>query len=406
MKKIILFSLVFFLSACSQKVGSIYQNQEDLLHTSGKLQKFHSVVYYPDDIALDFKGYIVGVEKAPREVIAKNQKIKYNLQGKTPGILKKIKLTKKVKKLEFISHIAKYLYNIYETPDRENIANAYDKSFDVLKLLKKDINKEISNYDSVIIFVMGWNTSQEEAIRNFKSLYKNTISASKNSIHPLFIGVTWPSEWESNYIPDFIVKILSFPVKAEDADELGLTWLGSLIHYSLSDIDVPIYVVGHSFGARATTMAVFEGNILYQKEKYPKKYIDTIISLQGAYSVNRFLKDRRDGISHDISNVRQIVLTSSKYDYAMDSAFWSKSYAGDDKSYNNHCKNNTYFMCGVNTKDFQIQFNTRASKVTYLNCDSIIKNNAYLSGGGAHSDIYDKEMGEFLYKVIKASREK
>jgi len=403
-----LLSCIFFFFGCSQKVKSVFSESERVLETDSKLQKFHSIVYYPDDIALDFKGYIVGIEKSPKKAVASTSDIKYNLDAKTYGIKREVFRIKKEPKALYISHILRYngcgkdsnfLYNLY-TKDKEKIPVAYDNGFKALDILKEDIEKNISEYDSVILFVMGWNTSQEEAIRNFNSLYKNLKKASNNSINPLFIGVTWPSEWEVSFLPDALVKLFSFPVKAKDADELGITWLGALIHYGLKDIKKPIYVMGHSFGARATSMAVFEGDVIYLDDRYKRRYVDTLISLQGAYSVKRFLPKGLEGIEYDISNVGQVVLTSSKYDYAMDTAFWQAYYVGDDKSYKKYCIDTQKFMCGIYDEDYQIRFN-RATKITYLNCDTIIKNNAYMSGGGAHSDIYDKEMGEFIWKVLK-----
>jgi len=402
-----IFLIIALVCIANAKVGSIYADIEDTLKTNKKLQKFHSVVYYPEAINLDFLGYIVGIEKSPKKTI-KQDDINYNLKNKTIGIKANIKTIKSKKKLLFVSHIIRYngcgkdstfLYNIYNK-DKLIIPNAFTNSFTALERLKKDIPKVANSFDSVIVFVMGWNTSQEEAIRNFKSLYKNLKKASRGKINPLFIGVTWPSEWESNVIPNALVKACSFPVKAKDADELGLGWLGVLLHNTLANINKPIFVIGHSFGARATAMATFEGNIYYKDKTYNKQNIHTLISLQGAYSVKRFLPGGVDGMRYDISNVGQIVLTSSKYDTAMDSAIWSHSYAGDDKSYNKYCKNSHKFQCATYTKDYQIEFN-RAFKITYLNCNSIIKNNAYLSGGSAHSDIYDREMGELLWKIIK-----
>ncbi len=411
MKKNVIYLLLSALTfgACSQKVVSVHHDTESTLDTGSKLQKFHSVVYYPQEISLDFPGYIVGVEKSPKKSVAKKVQSRFDMTHLSKGIKRDIDRIKREPKILYISHIIKdngcgkenrFIYNLYEK-DKANIPDAYDKSFEALESLKENIQKDINKYDSIIVFVMGWNTSQEEAVRNFNSLYKNLKKASNNTVNPLFIGVTWPSEWEVSVLPDALVKLFSFTVKANDADELGLTWLGVMIHKTLKDIKKPVYVIGHSFGARATSMAVFEGNKLYKNKPYPRNHIDTLISLQGAYSVKRYLPKGIEGIEYDISNVRQVVLTSSKYDFAMDTAFWKAYYVGDEKSYKKYCEESQKFNCGKYTDNYQFEFN-KASKVTYLNCDSIIKNNAYLSGGGAHSDIYDKEMGEFLWKVIKA----
>ncbi len=403
----LLFFVLLFFTSCAPKVASIYQKEEDLLRTKGKSQQFHSIIYYSNAINLDFKGYIVGIEKAPKHIIKRYTHMHYNLKNKSSGVQYKINFFKKNYHALFISHIARFngcnkkttfLYNIYGS-QKKNIYMAYDKGFEALDRLRKDLKEQIKGFDSIVIFIMGWNTSQEEAIRDFKALYKNMLSSCKGVRRPLFIGVTWPSEWDSSILPDFFVKAMSFPVKADDADELGLTWLGALIHYGLRDINVPIYIVGHSFGARAATMAAFEGNILYINYPYAKREIDTLVALQGAFSMKRFLKEGVEGIKHNINNVKHIVLTSSKYDYAVDSAFWSNTYAGDDKSYKKFCRYKQ-FLCGNCQNDLSFLLEQK-SKIIYLDCSRMIKNRAYLSSGGAHSDIFDKEMGSLLCTLLQ-----
>ncbi|EOV8180916.1 hypothetical protein ACOIQQ_005466, partial [Raoultella planticola] len=40
---------------------------------------------------------------------------------------------------------------------------------------------------------------------------------------PLVIGITWPSYWSTG-----LVNVVSYPNKANDADELGLIWLNKI----------------------------------------------------------------------------------------------------------------------------------------------------------------------------------
>jgi len=413
------FSLLIVFSGCVS-APSLYHEQEESLSTEGNLQKFHAVVHYPEEIRLNFPGFIVGIEKSPRGKITKGQELKINKVNRTSGIEQDIKRLETDQKLMSITHIYQYkkdkrnqfrniktipLYNLYKE-NKKNIPYAFEKSWDALKALRTAIVNSLtsnsSSYDSIIVFSMGWNTSQEEAVRNFNSIYRNIKMYGEEKFNPLFIGVTWPSEWESSILPDFMLKLASFPNKANDADEVGLSWLGALLHHTLKDIQKPLIVIGHSFGARATSMATFEGNTIYKDKPYEKNNIKCLIGIQGAYSINRFLEKGTEKVLYDYKDTK-VVLTSSYYDTAMDIGKWAP-YVGNDSTYNSYCKNQN-INCIKYDKD-QTTVNTIKNNLTkgnilYINGDSIIQNNVYNSGGGAHSDIYDDEMGLLLWKVIQ-----
>ncbi|MCI5144548.1 MAG: hypothetical protein D3923_03255 [Candidatus Electrothrix sp. AR3] len=40
------------------------------------------------------------------------------------------------------------------------------------------------------------------------------------------------------------------------------------------------------------------------------------------------------------------------------------------------------------------------SNITYINADELINKNSYLSGGGAHSDIYRPEHGKLIWNML------
>jgi len=43
--------------------------------------------------------------------------------------------------------------------------------------------------------------------------------------------------------------------------------------------------------------------------------------------------------------------------------------------------------------------------LVYINADELVYQNAYLSGGGAHSDIYRKEHGALIWRLISAGND-
>ena len=115
-------------------------------------------------------------------------------------------------------------------------SHAYQNSWDALDHLRAALDARLADptgYSHVLVIAMGWNTGQEEAVRNFNSLTNAALNAAAPGFKPLVIGVTWPSKWASAWL-DPVFKLASFPNKAHDADELGGTWLGVLLHDTLT----------------------------------------------------------------------------------------------------------------------------------------------------------------------------
>ncbi len=439
--------VAFVFSSCASKpdVNRVLNEAEKELETkTDLLSSFHSAIYYPSEISLDFKGIIVGIEKSPVSLVTNDEfDIKTTNIPNTGETAEGFKKRLVDSKVMYISHIVQNhgnmygegncaLYNAYyrenkNIPSSINFCddkykksvlpnNAYKSSWNAIDILKEKVKLEIKNdkYTHILLISMGWNTAQNEAIRNFNSIVKNIKKSSNNKeFNPLFIGVTWPSLWESSWI-DPIFKGISYPVKAADADEVGFSWLGGIIHDSLNfdENKLPIIVIGHSFGARTTSMATCVGPAITRNDNLIKRNkIDLLISLQGAYSINRFFPD--NGIEtikyiNTCSNANKIVLTSSKHDYAIDTGVWVPS-VGNDKTFNEYCvkKDGVYIdtnkniNCAEVSEQFDVTSNANSKRILYLNADSLIKYKSYLTGGGAHSDIYREEMGKFLSKIIK-----
>ncbi len=449
MKLMTMMIICFVASACASPPPRTLQLGETELNTWDETPVlFHSALYYPSEISLRFPGYVIGIEKSPKGDISQEgdvQTVSIPNAGEKMG--EHIARIGDDEKLLYISHIVESFgrkhgegncahYNAYYRAKDEHSPvefcdpsekhqvhpqAAYVQSWEALKILKGELSKKIENaqqsesggYTHILVGMMGWNTDQAEAIRNFNSVAKNMVlAAEKNgdAFRPLFIGLTWPSKWAADWITP-IVTLFSYGNKADDADEVGFGWLGVLLHDTLRDLpgDVPIVVLGHSFGARVSSMGVCMGPAITQDGKLiPRNTIDLLIGLQGAYSINRYERNKgKEGIYYpgedrSCENAKHVVLTASKYDKAMD----NKSYVpfvGNNTTYKDYCKkkSNIEFECVTATSEGNLSTPLdRKSHKTYINANDLINYNAYGSGGLAHSDIYRKEMGVLLWNVI------
>lgn len=173
-------------------------------------------------------------------------------------------------------------------------------------------------YTHVIVASMGWNTHELETIQNYNSLIGNLLDAARpdrfkvahsDDFRPLFIGLAWPSAWtfRTGRVAA-LIRGMSVINKGYDADELGMTWYGQLVHVALrqaiaqaslkSTRRPTVVTIGHSYGARALSYAVaacpFFGDLTVgQCQAAP--IADIVIGLEAAYNRSRFLAPSADG---------------------------------------------------------------------------------------------------------------
>lgn len=445
--KIIFLSILFLvgITACTTIPRNL-ETKENLYHSENYSDKsiiYHSVLYYPKEISLNFPGILIGIEKSPRNIIAPNIKTKaLYIQGGKTVAKKDIESLVKDPKLLYISHIVENygkpygedncaLYNVYyDKNSSKNLIDmcsenkkqgeikpsiAFDNSWNALDILKDRLNTKINNaknkdpYTHIMVVVMGWNTPQIQAIRNLNSLMTNIKVASNNNkkYNPLFVGVTWPSMWNNG-----ITNAISFGNKANDADEVGLGWLGVLLHDTLKSIktenNLKLVVMGHSFGARASSVATCAGTALSKDGKViQNNSIELLINLQGAYSMNRYYNKgiEKNYYPQECKNAKQILLTSSVNDTAISARnlvdVLGANIVGSAKTNKEFCAKYK-IKCVVATNNEFVK--NSGERITYINADELIKFNAYQSGGGAHSDIYREEMGKQLWNFIKLTK--
>lgn len=512
--------------SCSSADTALAPYEKKLELDGSTTRSFHSMLYYPSGEALHNPGYIVGVEKSPKKTIGGPTKqsdddlLKNDvyLDGEIPGFndtRNQIKrFTKYDRKSMFVSHIIKndfniingsfntpyitnnycFVYNSYISSDLAEksgvdltkingwnackIPNSFNDAQDAklisfyknsdkgLAALKDNLKHDLKTgvYSHILIMVMGWNTSQSEAVRNFNDIAGNIINASleqreevkdnpseklnklivtrsrvigpkesenKRIFRPLIIGITWPSYWSTGNM-----NVGSYPNKANDADELGIIWLNKIMNETIPESmsesggKLPVIAIGHSFGARAMTRALFSSPFI-NNGKWVTSPVNLAVSLQGAMSINRFFP--KLGIEGDpyrdyakLTNTK-IVLTASRFDSAVNHAKWADM-AGGEKSYEKACTQSVYsgaFHCmtasDTSSKTRYGKFllcnrgetsdecadplkpNTGPRMIDYIDTSNgITEYNSLGTGGGAHSDIYRLPMGRLLWRLIQA----
>lgn len=551
------FYLISFYIAALQGCSTyptILTNYESSLGVEDEVSReFHSSLYYPKGLALQYPGYVVGIQKAdqtkvlgpsvvfpsfltpdPEPAYFKNgeKEVKWGLGS--IDLLKKLKTDSKAM---FIQHITRFksveeeitqpkklstrpytyidscqIYNAFRSPyfiesqieknsennarnwrdlngviswnecedavkwsvnktkikPNEFYANGEVAIQELSKAVARDIKK--NEYTHILILVMGWNTAQDEAIRNFNDITGNLLEAARETsiktslsdktdraipFRPLVIGVSWPSFWTKS-----LANIFSYANKAKDADEIGLTWLNLLVNLELpkalkaSDLDTPVVLIGHSFGSRVVTRVAAASPAL--KEKYDNSIeglysgAKAVIGLQGAVSINRFWSKSNgkppgdEGAPlRDFSKLfsTRFAFTASSHDKAAGGPFWFEP-TGSIKSYQTACDSKSdiwtksVFNCykaqdisGLNIsltgrerfEGFNIcekddplkcvkaggKLQPQKEKVLYIDAsDGITEFNTIGTGGNAHSDIYRLPMGRLLYVLINTLVEK
>ncbi|MCU8819163.1 MULTISPECIES: alpha/beta hydrolase [Klebsiella] len=523
------FTLILCSSAslnCTSSDTVIAPYEKTLELDSSTSRSFHSMLYFPSGVLLHNPGYIVGIEKSPKEIIGgpkgiddeyliKNDTyVNGEIDGSNDTRHQINMFTKHNIKSMFISHIIKndfnvikgnslspyitnnycFVYNAYiskyladksgrdltkvngweackfssaiEDGKNAKLSSFYKNSDMGLAALKDNLKHDLKtgSYSHILIIVMGWNTSQSEAVRNFNDIAGNIITASleqvkKNKVNhsakpntmvvprslaigpresqdnsifrPLIIGITWPSYWSTGQL-----NVISYTDKANDADELGIIWLNKIINniipesLSESGVKLPVIAIGHSFGARAMTRALFSSPFI-KNDKMVTSPVSLAVSLQGAMSINRFFpKLGIEGAPYrDYSKLTntKIVLTASKFDSAVTIAKWTDP-AGGYKSYEKACTQSVYsgaFHCmtasdtsskiehgifklcnlGETSDECADPLNSSISPrvVDYIDTSNgITEYNSLGTGGGAHSDIYRLPMGRLLWRLIQA----
>lgn len=431
---------------------------EQVLGTASHLDwGFHRVVEDPHGLGFKFPGFLVGVEKASRNrlgVVDTGRTAPVPISYAPPGSnAEERRVLRRVlndPERTFVSHMVAYdirggavpyiqptfVHNAYarsaaaisyhgwesygragEYPFYNPAASPYADSWTALDKLGAAVRERLqaarsggSPVSHVIVASMGWNTTELEAIRNYNSIFGNLLAQDAASARsalaaPIVVGLSWPSRWD--------VPGVSYPNKADDADEVGFLWVNYLINHVLMplkrEFGFRTVVVGHSFGARLTTRGVFSGPVLGVLA--PQEKVDLVVGLQGAFSANRFIPERAVGLEgapyaryRDWAN--QVVLTWSPFDRANPAAdiATGANNVGGTPGYRRTLQYPAHFqqVSWREAGDWLPVPRERDGRILMVDASDLVRFGTYEKGGSAHSDIYHAAMGRFLLDLIRA----
>lgn len=446
MHRRLLFIIIILSSVGGCSNYSYFSEAEDALNTASYYDLLdHISIYYPRAISLNFPGYVVGFEEAPRRLVAADtDDININPAHTAAGYTIE-RLVKAMRyRTPFISQIMRYegrrygegnctLYSLYhnhgtsvvtpcnETPEDAvakdyDYSTTFDKSWHAIDILKERLNEDIkqNHHTHLIVAVMGLDTAQEEAIRNYRSIVSSVRLHAGEKFEPLFIGITWPSFYANRWF-DPVWEVLAYHPVADRADILGLSWLGVL----LNDVVLPlgekmnVSIIGHSFGARAASMGLCVGPAILPAGKNVLEtptsgHIENFIGLAPAFSLRRFVDDHSlfyENVYYRdyCPMIKRFIFTASSEDGAFAPVFWSDA-VGDYDFMLKFCDNEhpVSLSCTSANPNGDIDEFDRSAKITYIDTSSLMQYTMPGTEGGGHSDIYRAEVGHLLWTILNS----
>lgn len=261
---------------------------------------------------------------------------------------------------------------------------------------------------------MGWDNDQEESVRRYNALMSNLLEAARRdpapdmAFRPLLIGVTWPSVWgwASWFdLGQLAYKLFGYGIKADDADEIGYTLANYLLNGLALDMKAafadraPLRVVafGHSFGARLMSRALFSDGLLRPdlENRTDTQSVDLYVSLQGAFSINRFIEGQGEEgwpYAEFARRPTAILLTTSANDTANPLAFWISraEHTGGWRGLEKARTQPDIFAIYQDAIDC-IDLGSR-KQIVVVDAASFVKD---------HNDVLDLEMGELMWSAIR-----
>ena len=324
-----------------------------------------------------------------------------------------------------------HLYNVYgataATPwcagghleaDTSN-ANWPRRGWAALPLLREQLAEVSAEYKPTHIILMstGWNTSQAESLLDYKFLIQNLVDQSGSvPIRPIVIGVAWESEWSGAILSR--IPFSSVFTKGNDADEIGFTWMNVVLNDVLQPVadqaKVPMIAIGHSYGSRIVLGAHYLRSIKTSDDgasaAAPGAPSRTLIGMQAAFPTGRFIA--RYGKEHPYLQGYKgdalVAITTSSHDKATSTfAFGTTGYIGGQGGIDQVTgdrkqayENIRFVDAGPGTIGSPPPAPLR-SQINLYDASTFVACELQETGSGAHSDIYDPEMGYFLNAIIR-----
>lgn len=424
------------------------------------LSAYHTTLLEPAGLAMRFPGYVLGVEKIQTDT-GRERTVTHIVRYPTPGsgagghfprpcvLMSKIQPTPS-EKARLAALDDPRDWGLYDVCD--DWSDAVSSTATMRQALERDLRA--GDYTHVFLIVMGWNTQQEKAIRNYNAILTNlVVEADRPPIKgqrfkPLVIGVSWPSQWdldsEWSIIPAALVRGASFFTKKEQAEEIGKNILVPLI----DEVILParagagrtdttsVVMIGHSFGARAMVASLQAPDQSSREPRVDFQDRDRLVLLQGAVQFHEMFEPEGTGPVRPLAprlrnSPLRVVMSASAYDSAVSTAIWGW-YLGDEQTFQAVCGGSgkaepipAYFR-DLDLSAFGCQHAVRpgawglnlcqeapppadppalarpmdGARIRYWNASWMINCPSHLSGGGAHSDIYRREFARFLLREI------
>ncbi len=430
------------VSACSGP--SYFADSEEALHTSGYFHVLdHIAAYYPGAVSLNFPGYVVGLEEAPTDLVTfATEEILVDEAIAANGYTVERLLKTLRYYAPFVSQVMRYegkpygegncaLYSLYhnrgrafvdscdadprnKAPPDYDYRNTYNRSWDAVDILRERLAADVASkkYTHLIVAVMGLDTSQEEAIRNYKSIISTIRREAGKDFEPLFVGITWPSFFANRWFDPFWEALAYHPI-ADRADILGLSWLGVVLNDVIMPLadDIEVTVIAHSFGARATSMALCVGPAALRRGesqvmlRHPGK-IENFIGLAPAFSLQRFVNEEflfyeNVFYSDYCPRIKRFIFSASRHDLAFKPAFWSDA-VGDHEYMLDYCSHGhpVSVNCISASQGGDLEGYDPSAKITYVDGSELMGYQMPGTKGGAHADIFRPAIGKLLWNLI------
>lgn len=439
--------LVALVSIAGCSGPSYFAESEEALKTSGYFHQLdHVSAYFPGAISLNFHGYVVSIEEARRSLVTTDKaEIRLDENAVAAGATIERLLKSLRYYVPFVSQIMRYegrpygegnctLYSLYHNrgasfvnpcsddprnapPEGADYHQTYQRSWDAIDLLKQNLADDVASgkYSHLIVAVMGLDTPQEIGVRNYRSIISSIRKDAGSDFEPLFVGITWPSFFANRWFDPFWEALAYHPI-ADRADILGLSWLGVLLNDAVMPLGdkIEVSIIAHSFGARATSMAMCVGPAILhggdrQANDRKQGRVENFIGLAPAFSLQRFVE--QDFLFYEnvyyrdyCPKVGRFIFTASSNDHAFDPVFWSDA-VGDHDYMVKYCKREhpVSLACGSTTAEGDILGYDLSAKINYLDTSELMKYQMPDSKGGGHSDIYRPAIGRLLWKIINGA---
>lgn len=254
----------------------------------------------------------------------------------------------------------------------------------------------------LLILSTGWNTQQDESLYNYIDwLSAIDRAATPGQFRPLVVAFTWQSGF------DWLPRFLGVVTKGNDADEIGLTWANRVVNDAVMPVasksGIPVVMVGHSYGTRVLGTAIFDRAVIDRSFDIlgSGKVPVTFIALQPAIPIQRFSSAGKEPLySHWKSVPILNVFTASKHDKAnsMLDRYWG-TYLGGEKALKIAGRFDGTSVLSLSESGEFLE-PPKVGRLNLVNASSVVRCAMPGTGGAAHSDVFDDQIGRLIWSAI------